>query len=101
VRLDGVGLLTVEQLHLAGLRVVVVDDGADPAMLAVVQAWKIPVISGPAGRRDTLAAAGLAGCAAVVCVLKDDLRSLQAALLVRDARHDVRVVVQMRNPAVG
>ena len=99
--LDGVGMLTVEQLHLAGVRVVVVDDGADAGLLRMVRGWDVPVIDGSSRRLDTLTAAGIAGAAAVICVLADDLHTLETALLVRDARPDVRVVVQLRNPAVG
>jgi Trk K+ transport system NAD-binding subunit len=45
--------------------------------------------------------AGLAGAAAVVCAEEDDLRTLETALLTRKLRADVRVVVQLTNPAVG
>ena len=43
----------------------------------------------------------MAGAIAVVCVLVDDLHTLETALLARELRADVRVVVQIRNPAVG
>ena len=99
--LDGVGLLTVEQLHLAGVPTVVVDDDADPRLLHVVRGWQVPVVHGSSRRLATLTEAGLAGAAAVVCVLADDLHTLETALLVRDERPDVRIVVQLRNPAVG
>src|SRR3954469_8150471 len=99
--LDGVGLLTVEQLHLAGVPTVVVDDGADPRLLHVVRGWQGPVVHGSSRRLATLTEAGLPGAAAVVCVLADDLHTLETALLVRDERPDVRVIVQLRNPAVG
>src|SRR5215813_1067938 len=37
----------------------------------------------------------------VVCAEEDDLRTLETALLTRKLRADVRVVVQLTNPAVG
>jgi Trk K+ transport system NAD-binding subunit len=50
---------------------------------------------------ETLDEAGLAAAAAVICVLADDLHTIEAALLTRENRPDLRVVVQLRNPAVG
>ncbi len=37
----------------------------------------------------------------MICALEDDLGTLEAALLTRELRADVRVVVQLSNPAVG
>ena len=45
--------------------------------------------------------AGLAGAVAVICALEDDLLTLETALLTRELRADVRMVVQLGNPAVG
>ena len=97
----GVGLRTVEQLHHAGVRVVVVDDRPDPRLSRIVHGWGVPQIVGGPRLAETLAEAGLAGALAVICVLPDDLQTLETALLARDLRPDVRVVVQIRNPAVG
>ena len=99
--LHGVGLRTVEQLHLAGVQVVVVDDDPDPRLPARIVAWGIPLISSSARLPETLEAAGLAGAAALVCVESDDLHTLETALLAGQLRPGVRVVVQLRNPAVG
>jgi Trk K+ transport system NAD-binding subunit len=99
--LAGVGLRTVEQLHHAGVRVVVVDDHADPRLTRVVQAWAVPLLTASPHHAETLTQAGVAGALAVVCALADDLQTLETALLARELRDDVRVVVQMRNPAVG
>jgi Trk K+ transport system NAD-binding subunit len=99
--LEGVGLRTVEQLHHAGVRVVVVDDRPDPRLTRVVRAWGVPHLVGSPQLADTLAEAGLAGALAVICALADDLQTLETALLARELRADLRVVVQIRNPAVG
>jgi Trk K+ transport system NAD-binding subunit len=99
--LAGVGLRTVEQLHLAGVQVVVVDERPDVRLTPVVRAWGIPQVLGSSRVSQTLARAGLAGAAALVCVQDDDLHTLETALLAREARPDVRIVVQIRNPAVG
>ena len=99
--LRGVGLRTVEQLHLAGVRVAVVDDDPDPRLIPVVQGWGVPHVVGSPRLAGTLEAIGLAGAAAIVCVQEDDLRTLETALLAREQRPDLRVVVLLRNPAVG
>ncbi len=99
--LDDVGLRTVEQLYLAGVQVVVVEDNADSRLVRVVRGWGVPVVVGSPRLIETLDEAGLAGAVAVICVLADDLHTIEAALLTRESRADIRVVVQLRNPAVG
>jgi Trk K+ transport system NAD-binding subunit len=99
--LAGVGLRTVEQLHHAGARVVVVDDRPDVRLTRVVRGWGVPMVVGGSHLAETLTQAGVANALAVICVLADDLQTLETALLARELRPDVRVVVQIRNPAVG
>ena len=99
--LDDVGLRTVEQLHLAGVRIVVVEDDADARLVRVVRGWGVPVVVGSPRLVETLGEAGLPGAVAVICVLADDLHTIEAALLTRENRPDIRIVVQLRNAAVG
>jgi Trk K+ transport system NAD-binding subunit len=99
--LHGLGLRIVEQLSLAGVPAVVVDDDPDPRLARVLAGWGVPHIAGSSRTAEILTAAGLAGATAVVCVHSDDLPTLETALLTRQLRADVRVVVQMENPAVG
>ncbi|TQS46290.1 NAD-binding protein [Cryptosporangium phraense] len=99
--LHGVGLRTVEQLHLAGVPVVVVDDDPDPRLTRTVSGWGIPLVRGSSRATDTLLDAGLPGATAVVCVEPDDLHALETALLVRQLRPDVRLAVELSNAAVG
>lgn len=99
--LRGVGLRTVEQLHFAGVLVAVVDDDPDPRLAPIVSAWGVPHIIGTPRLSGTLESVGLAGAASIVCVQEDDLRTLDTALLARELRPDIRVVVLLRNPAVG
>lgn len=97
----GAGLRTVEQLHSAGVEVVVVADGPDPDPIAdrVLASWGVRRVGGRP--KDALLAAGVADAAAVVCVPADDLRAMEIALLVRRLRPDVRLIVRMGNSAVG
>ncbi len=98
---DGTALRTVEQLLAAGADVVVVDPsgGADVAAERLLAQWKVPRVAGRV--REALLDAGLDLAAAVVCLLEDDLRAMETALLVRRLRPDVRLVVRMGNGGVG
>jgi Trk K+ transport system NAD-binding subunit len=99
--LHGVGLLIVEELSLSGVPAVVVDDDPDPRLARTLHGWGVPHIASSPRSADSLTSAGLAGAAAVICALEDDLHTLETALLTRELRAGVRVIVQLGNPAVG
>jgi Trk K+ transport system NAD-binding subunit len=99
--LHGVGQLIVEELSLSGVPAVVVDDDPDVRLHRLLRGWGVPHVTGSPRSADTLAEAGLAGAAAVICAQEDDLQTLETALLTRELRADVRVTVQLGNPAVG
>jgi Trk K+ transport system NAD-binding subunit len=99
--LHGVGLRVVEQLHLAAVPTVVVDDRPDPRLERAVAAWGVPHLRGDAREPATLVAAGLDGAVALVCVESDDLLTLEIVLHARELRPGLRVVMQLTNPAVG
>ncbi len=99
--LHGVGLRIVELLNASGIPAVVIDDYPDLRLARDLIGWGIPHIAGSSRSAETLAGAGLARAGAVICAQEDDLRTLETALLTRELRSDVRVVVQLSNPAVG
>jgi Trk K+ transport system NAD-binding subunit len=99
--LHGVGLRIVELLNSSSVPTVVIDDYPDPRLARTLAGWGIPHIAGSSRSAETLAEAGLPGAAAVICAQEDDLPTLETALLTRELRADVRVVVQLSNPAVG
>lgn len=99
--LNAVGLRTVEQLHLAGARVVVLDDEPHEQLARVVRGWGIPHLQRSAHLSDPLFEAGIMGASAVVCAESTDLRTLETVLLIRDLRPEVRVVADLDNPAVA
>jgi Trk K+ transport system NAD-binding subunit len=99
--LNAVGLRTVEQLHLAGARVVVLDDEPDERLARVVRGWGIPHLPRGAHLSEPLYEAGIAGASAVVCAESTDLRTLETVLLIRDLRPDIRIVADLDNPAVA
>src|SRR5271155_3492932 len=71
--LRGVGLRTIEQLHLSGVSVVVVDDDPDLRLARIVEGWGVPHIHRSAHMGDGLAEAGLARAVAVICVETNEL----------------------------
>ncbi len=99
--LNAVGLRTVEQLHLAGARVVVLDDEPDERLARIVRGWGIPHLPRGAHLSEPLYDAGILGASAVVCAESTDLRTLETVLLIRDLRPEVRVVADLDNPAVA
>jgi Trk K+ transport system NAD-binding subunit len=99
--LQGVGLRMVEQLHQAGVDVVVVDDEPDQRLVRVVEAWGIPYIVGSPRISGVLEGAGLSSARAVVCAERTEVQTLETALLISELRPEIRVVVQLANAAVG
>jgi Trk K+ transport system NAD-binding subunit len=99
--IDGVGLRTVEQLHLAGVPVVAIDPDPQARRSQAVAGWRVPLLTGSPRLPQTLHDAGLRGAQAVLCVQRDDLACLETALLVRELRPDVRVAAQLSNASVG
>lgn len=99
--LRGVGLRIVEQLHASGTAVVIIDDDPDPSLARIARTLGVPHLQLSPRATETLYEAGLAGAIAVACVQRDDLRTLETALLVRELNPDTRVVVNLDNPAVG
>ncbi len=98
--LQGVGLRTVEQLRVAEVSVVVLDS-PDARLAALVEGWGCTYMTNEGDPGTMLRAAGIAGARAVVCTQANDLRNVEIALLVRDMREDVAVVVHLDNPTVG
>ncbi len=99
--LHGVGLRTIEALVLSGRVVVVVDDHPDPRLTGPLHALGVALQSGDPRSPEVLAACGIAGASAVVCVQADDLRTMETALVARELRPDIRLVVSLANPEVG
>jgi Trk K+ transport system NAD-binding subunit len=99
--LNDVALRTVEQLHLAGARVVVLSDEPDERLIRIVLGWGIPHLPRGGHLSEPLFDAGIAGASAVVCAENTDLRTLETVLQIRDLRPDVHVVADLDNPSVA
>jgi len=99
--LQGVGLRIVEQLHLSGTPVIVIDDDADARFARILEDWGVPHLQRSAYLGDALLEAGLARAVAVVCAEVKEIHALETALRIREIRPDVRIVTQLANPSVA
>lgn len=99
--LQGLGVRVIELLASAGVPTVVIDHTADDRSVRIAEQLDIHRMVDSPRRPEALWAAGLAGASAVVCVEDDDLRCLETALLIRELRGDVPIVLRQSNPAVG
>src|SRR5664279_6284890 len=90
--LGGIGLRIVEQLHRSGEAVMVLEEYADRTQLDVVRGWGVSTAGSHGNSSATLTAAGVQRARAVVCVLDDELKNLEIALVTREMRPDVRVL---------
>jgi Trk K+ transport system NAD-binding subunit len=95
VGLGNVGTQVLRQLHDLGVRVVAIDRHAEARGVKSAQRRGIPVIVGDASREETLQAAQIATCRALVVVSTNDPVNLQAALHARAIRDDLRVVLRL------
>jgi Trk K+ transport system NAD-binding subunit len=99
--LQGVGFRIVEQLHLSGTPVIVVDADADFRFARILEDWGVPHLQRAAYLGDALIEAGLATATAVICAEPKEIHALETALRIRELRPDVRLVTQLANPSVA
>jgi Trk K+ transport system NAD-binding subunit len=95
VGLGNVGTRVMWQLHDLGIEVVAIDKDPQARGAAVARRLNIPLIVGDGAREETLEAASVATCQALVVVSTDDVTNLQAALNGRAIKSDVRVVLRL------
>jgi Trk K+ transport system NAD-binding subunit len=93
--LGNVGIRVVEQLHDLGVPVVGIENNEHGSHLRVARQSGIPVIVGDATQLETLRAANVDGCRALVTVTSDDVANLETALNARAQRPDLRVVLRL------
>jgi Trk K+ transport system NAD-binding subunit len=95
VGLGNVGTRVLWQLHDLGIDVVAIDRKADARGAKVAEQLGVPLIIGDAAREETLRAASIATCKALVVLSTDDVTNLQSALNARAVRSDMRVVLRL------
>jgi Trk K+ transport system NAD-binding subunit len=95
VGLGNVGTAVTGQLHDLGFDVVCVDNNPDANGIPVARRLGLPVVIGDAFREETLRAASLDTCLALVSVTSQDIVNLETALSARALREDVRIVLRL------
>ena len=95
VGLGNVGTAVTGQLHDLGFDVVCVDNNPDAPGIPMARQLGLPVVIGDAFREETLRAAHLDTCLALVSVTSLDVVNLETALTARALREDLRVVLRL------
>jgi Trk K+ transport system NAD-binding subunit len=95
VGLGNVGSAVTGQLHDLGFDVVCVDNNPDAPGIPMARQMGLPVVIGDAFREQTLHAAHLDTCLALVSVTSLDIVNLETALTARALRDDLRIVLRL------
>jgi len=95
VGLGRVGMRVVGQLHDLGVEVVAIDRDPQATGVAFARRLGVHVVVGEIHREETLRAANLRGCIALVSVTSSDEVNLEAALHARALRSDLRIVLRL------
>jgi Trk K+ transport system NAD-binding subunit len=93
--LGNVGTLVLGQLHDLGVDVVCVDKSEKAAGVPLARRLGLRVVIGETHREETLLAAGIAGCQALVSVTDSDIVNLETALHARALAGKPRIVVRL------
>ena len=95
VGLGNVGTSVTGQLHDLGFDVVCVDNNPGAPGIPMARQLGLPVVIGDAFREETLRAASLETCLALVSVTSSDIVNLETALTARALREDLRIVLRL------
>jgi Trk K+ transport system NAD-binding subunit len=95
VGLGNVGTRVIGELHDLGFDVACVDRNPDARGVPLARGLGLPLVIGEGYAEDTLRAAGLQTCAALVSVTSDDIVNLETALQARALREDLRLVLRL------
>jgi Trk K+ transport system NAD-binding subunit len=95
VGLGNVGTSVTGQLHDLGFDVACIDNNPDALGVPMARQLGLPVVIADAFREETLRAAGLDTCLALVSVTSQDIVNLETALNARALRDDVRIVLRL------
>ncbi len=93
--LGNVGTRILGQLHDLGIGVVCVDKDADAAGILLARRLGLRVVIGETTREETLLAAGVASCRALVSVTDSDIVNLETALHARALAEEPRIVLRL------
>lgn len=95
IGLGNVGTRVVGQLHDLGVPVVCVDSDENARGVSLARRLGVPVVFGDATREDTLRAVSVSNARALLLLTSSDVVNLEAALLGKAHREDLRVVLRL------
>jgi Trk K+ transport system NAD-binding subunit len=95
VGLGNVGTRILGQLHDLGIGVVCVDRDANAAGIPLARRLGLRVVIGDTTREETLRAADVTGCRALVSVTDSDIVNLETALHARALAEEPRIVLRL------
>jgi Trk K+ transport system NAD-binding subunit len=93
--LGNVGTRILGQLHDLGIGVVCVDKDPGAAGIPLARRLGLRVVIGETTREETLLAAGVASCRALVSVTSSDIVNLETALHARALAEEPRIVLRL------
>jgi Trk K+ transport system NAD-binding subunit len=93
--LGNVGTRIVGQLHDLGIEVVCVDKNPEAAGVPLARRLGVKIVFGETHREETLRAAGIDSCRALVSVTNSDIVNLETALNARALSDNPRLVVRL------
>jgi len=93
--LGNVGTRVMRSLHDRGIEVVAIERDPQAVGVAVARDLRIPLIVADGSRIETLRAASVQTCRALIIVSTDDVVNLEAALGARTLKEDPRIVLRI------
>ncbi|MFM6753983.1 MAG: potassium channel family protein, partial [Dolichospermum sp.] len=96
--LSGIGIKIVQQLHLSGHEVVVIETDANNRFVTTARDMSIPVILADASFRATLQRSNINTATSVLAVTSDDATNLEIALKAKALAPNIPVIVNYTDP---
>jgi voltage-gated potassium channel Kch len=96
--LSGIGIRIVQQLHLSGHEVVVIETDANNRFVTTARDMSIPVIHADASFRATLQSSNINTATAVLAVTSNDATNLEIALKAKALAPNIPVIVNYADP---
>jgi voltage-gated potassium channel Kch len=96
--LSGIGIRIVQQLHLSGHEVVVIETDANNRYVTTARGLSIPVILADASFRATLQSSNINTATAVLAVTSNDATNLEIALKAKALAPNIPVIVNYADP---
>jgi Trk K+ transport system NAD-binding subunit len=93
--LGNIGTQVIRELHALGFSVACVDPDPSAQGIALARRLGLPTVIGDAFAEETLRAAGIDTCSALVAVTSNDIVNLETALQANALRANLRIVLRL------